>query len=103
MEPHVTPKQPGPETLHVTNVFGVPVTAAVNCNWLPMYTVEVGGETVTVTAAEMPDIRTANVTSAVMCMTKRFMFQPPLKPNCNAVSLSSTVFLSSTATAVVCF
>jgi hypothetical protein len=42
--PQVAPEQPLPATLHVTVVFDVPVTVAVNCWWPPMRSCAVVGE-----------------------------------------------------------
>ena len=49
MVPHAAPEQPAPVRLHVTLVFEVPVTVAVNCCWPPARTVAVFGETLTAT------------------------------------------------------
>lgn len=47
--PHALPEHPYPETLHVTAVFGVPATVAVNCCCAPVFTVALVGVIVTVT------------------------------------------------------
>lgn len=47
MVPHVAPAQPKPETLHVTAVLLVPVTAALNNCCAPVFTSALAGVTVT--------------------------------------------------------
>ena len=47
--PQAAPLQPAPEMLHVTAVFVVPVTVAVNCCWAPVTTLAEPGETETAT------------------------------------------------------
>ena len=76
IDPQASAKHAGPETLQVTKVLLVPVTVAVNCCWLLVKTLAVKGETVTVTAAEVPARMTAKATSAVRVVAKRFMFPP---------------------------
>ena len=49
MVPHVAPLQPAPATLHVTAVFVVPSTEAVNCWLAPTPTDGLAGETATET------------------------------------------------------
>jgi hypothetical protein len=64
MVPHAVPLQPGPLKLHVTAVFELPVTVAVNCCVAPAVTVELIGDTVIPTAAV---VETFNV--AVLLVT----------------------------------
>jgi hypothetical protein len=47
--PHVLPEHPEPKTLHVTAVFVVLITVAVNCCCFPVTTCAVVGATVTFT------------------------------------------------------
>jgi hypothetical protein len=47
MVPHAAPLQPAPETLHVTAVFAVPVTFAVNTCLAPVTTFAELGDTET--------------------------------------------------------
>ena len=51
MVPHAEPLQPDPERLHVTAVFAVPVTVALNWRCAPAITFAEVGETETNTAA----------------------------------------------------
>ena len=51
--PHVTPAQPKPVTLQVTAVLLLPVTAALNCCWAPVFSWTLAGEIVTPTC--VPD------------------------------------------------
>lgn len=53
MAPQVAPEQPTPLRLHVTAVFVVPVTVAVNCCVFPATTCAVVGETLTATGGRM--------------------------------------------------
>ena len=49
MVPQAAPEQLLPLTLHVTPVFGVPVTVALNCFWVPATICAVFGEMLTTT------------------------------------------------------
>ena len=49
--PQPAPVQLGPDTLHVTAVFWLPVTVAVNCFWVPGGTDADVGEMLTLTCA----------------------------------------------------
>jgi hypothetical protein len=51
--PQVAPEQPTPLRLHVTTVFVVPVTFAVNCCVFPATTCAVVGETLTTTGGRI--------------------------------------------------
>jgi hypothetical protein len=48
--PQATPLQPDPESFHVTAVFDVPETVAVNCCCVPVTSVTATGDTETLTA-----------------------------------------------------
>ena len=45
----MAPAQPKPVTLQVTAVLLLPVTAALNCCWAPVFSSTLAGETVTLT------------------------------------------------------
>jgi hypothetical protein len=49
--PHVAPAQPSPVMLQVTAALLLPVTAALNCCWAPVFNSTLAGETVTLTCA----------------------------------------------------
>jgi hypothetical protein len=57
--PQAEPAHPVPLSDHVTEVFEVPVTTAVNCRVVPMVTVEVFGDTATVNAGAAATLRVA--------------------------------------------
>jgi hypothetical protein len=59
--PHDAPLQPVPPRLHVTLVFEVPVTVAVNWCVLPAATSTVAGETFTATGATIVTVAVANM------------------------------------------
>ena len=59
MLPHAAPLQPFPLTAHVTAVFEVPVTVAVNCWVAPPDTVVLFGETEIATTTPAATLRVA--------------------------------------------
>jgi len=62
--PQAAPEQPAPLRLHVTAVFEVPVTVAVNCCVFPVTTCAAVGEMVTAT-----DGRTVTVADAALVLS----------------------------------
>jgi len=65
MVPHAPPLQPGPPKLHVTALFALPVTVAVNCWVVPTVTVELPGATEIPTAAAVETFRVALLLTAL--------------------------------------
>ena len=74
MVPQDAPLQPVPVTLHVTAVFAVPVTVAVNCCVLPAGTSALEGVTFTATGATIVTVAVANlvVSAAEVTLTVTF-------------------------------
>ena len=59
--PQVFPEQPAPLRLHVTVVFVVLITLAVNCRVLPATTCAVVGEMLTATGGRMVTVADADL------------------------------------------
>jgi hypothetical protein len=59
--PQAAPLHPVPATLHVTAVFEVPVTDALNCCVVPMGTDALGGLTVTTTTGTIVTLAEADL------------------------------------------